>query len=84
MGPAAARTKDFAAGGVTEAVSKLNPDQVTADLNAARRLRQKASVREQQTIRGRGSAGAADKLSASPGNRADLSAAYVFYGPPAR
>src|SRR5258707_7475918 len=35
MGPDGGRTKDFAAGGVTEAVSKLNPDQVTADLNAA-------------------------------------------------
>src|SRR5262245_16809316 len=29
------RTKDFASGGVMEAVSKLPPDQVTADLNAA-------------------------------------------------
>src|SRR5579885_2841106 len=33
--PAGGRTKDFAPGGATEAVSKLNPDQVTADLNAA-------------------------------------------------
>ena len=35
MGPNGGRTKDFPAGSVTEAVSKLNPDQVTADLNAA-------------------------------------------------
>ena len=35
MGPNGGRTKDFPAGAVTEAVSKLNPDQVTADLNAA-------------------------------------------------
>src|SRR5215468_12000765 len=35
MGPNAGRTKDFASGGVMEAVSKLAPDQVTADLNAA-------------------------------------------------
>jgi carboxymethylenebutenolidase len=34
MAPNGGRTKDFAQG-VTEAVSKLNPDQVTADLNAA-------------------------------------------------
>src|SRR5450755_4833539 len=34
MGPNGGRTKDFPAG-VTEAVSKLNPEQVTADLNAA-------------------------------------------------
>src|SRR5713226_4712492 len=35
MAPNAGRTKDFLAGAVTEAVGKLNPDQVTADLNAA-------------------------------------------------
>src|SRR5271155_2398466 len=34
MAPNGGRTKDFAEG-VTEAVSKLNPDQVTADLNPA-------------------------------------------------
>src|ERR1700741_3634632 len=31
MGPGGGRTNTFPAGGVTEAVSKLNPDQVTAD-----------------------------------------------------
>ena len=35
MGPNGGRTKDFAAGGVMEAIGKLPPDQVTADLNAA-------------------------------------------------
>ena len=35
MAPNGGRSKDFPAGAVTEAVSKLNPDQVTADLNAA-------------------------------------------------
>src|SRR6266851_3755935 len=35
MGPDGGRTNSFTSGGVTEAVSKLNPDQVTADLNAA-------------------------------------------------
>src|SRR5262249_57551337 len=35
MAPSGGRTKDFASGGVMEAVSKLPPDQVTADLNAA-------------------------------------------------
>jgi len=34
MAPNGGRTKDFPTG-VTEAISKLNPDQVTADLNAA-------------------------------------------------
>ena len=35
MGPSGGRTKDFASGGVMEAISKLPPDQVTADLSAA-------------------------------------------------
>src|SRR5258707_11853567 len=35
MGPNGGRTNSFPAGGATEAVSKLNPDQVTADLNPA-------------------------------------------------
>src|SRR5579863_5366525 len=34
-GPNGGRTKDFASGGVMEAIGKLPPDQVTADLNAA-------------------------------------------------
>src|SRR5580692_6813748 len=34
MGPDGGRTSTIAADKVTEAVSKLNPDQVTADLNA--------------------------------------------------
>src|ERR1700682_2461678 len=35
MGPNGGRTSDFPQGKATEAVSHLNPDQVTADLNAA-------------------------------------------------
>src|SRR5436305_1309989 len=34
-GPNGGRTNSFPAGGVAEAIGKLNPDQVTADLNAA-------------------------------------------------
>ena len=34
MGPNGGRTKDFPQGQATEAVSHLNPDQITADLNA--------------------------------------------------
>src|SRR5271155_2935246 len=34
MGPNGGRTNTFPAGGVMEAIGKLNPDQVTADLNA--------------------------------------------------
>src|SRR5277367_2259893 len=35
MAPGGGRTKDFAAGRVMEAIGKLPPDQITADLNAA-------------------------------------------------
>jgi len=35
MGPNGGRSSDFAEGKTMEAVSTLNPDQVTADLNAA-------------------------------------------------
>src|SRR5258708_31861350 len=35
IGPSGGRTKDFASGGVMDAIGKLPPDQVTADLNAA-------------------------------------------------
>src|SRR5246127_4767101 len=35
MAPNGGRTKDFGADGVREAIGKLPPDQVTADLNAA-------------------------------------------------
>src|SRR5690242_6724412 len=34
MGPNGGRTPDFPQGGATQAVSHLNPDQVTADLKA--------------------------------------------------
>src|SRR5438552_61859 len=34
MGPHGGRTTDFPEGGATEAVSNLNPDQITRDLNA--------------------------------------------------
>src|SRR5712672_3202241 len=35
MGPNGGRSSDFAEGKATEAISHLNPDQVTADLSAA-------------------------------------------------
>src|ERR1700690_4054800 len=35
MAPNGGRTKDFPSGGAVEAIGKLPPDQVTADLNAA-------------------------------------------------
>src|SRR5271169_2154803 len=35
MAPGGGRTKDFPGDSVTEAIGKLDPDQITADLNAA-------------------------------------------------
>jgi carboxymethylenebutenolidase len=81
MGPDGGRTKDFAAGGVTEAVSKLNPDQVTADLNAAADYGKKLpSASSKLFVAGFCWGGGQTFRFAS--NRADLSAAFVFYGPP--
>ncbi len=64
MGPNGGRTKDFPAGSVTEAVSKLNPDQVTADLNAAADYGKKLPASNGK-LYWRASAGAAAKLSGS-------------------
>ena len=50
MAPNGGRTKDFPTG-VTEAVSKLNPDQVTADLNAAADYGLKLPAVERQIVR---------------------------------
>ena len=81
MGPDGGRTKDFAAGGVTEAVSKLNPDQVTADLNAAADYGKKLpSANGKLFVAGFCWGGGQTFRFAT--NRADLSAAFVFYGPP--
>ncbi len=67
MGPNGGRTKDFPAGSVTEAVSKLNPDQVT--------LPQTGSCMS------RDSAGAAAKLSGSQQIAAIFLRRSFFTGP---
>ena len=51
MGPNGGRTNTFPAGAVTEAVSNLNPDQVTADLNAAADYANEAARLERQIVR---------------------------------
>ena len=80
MAPNGGRTKDFATG-VTEAVSKLNPDQVTADLNAAADygLKLPASSGKLYVTGFCWGGGQTFRFAT---NRADLSAAFVFYGPP--
>ena len=81
MGPNGGRTNSFTAGGVTEAVSKLNPDQVTADLNAAADYGKKLpSSNGKLSVAGFCWGGGQSFRFAT--NRGDVSGAFVFYGPP--
>ena len=81
MGPSSGRTKDFPAGAVTEAVSKLNPDQVTADLNAAADYALKLPAASGKLFVAGFCWGGGQSFRFAT-NRGDLSAAFVFYGPP--
>ncbi len=80
MAPNGGRTKDFPSG-VTEAVSQLNPDQVTGDLNAAADygLKLPASNGKLYVVGFCWGGGQSFRFAT---NRGDLSAAFVFYGPP--
>jgi carboxymethylenebutenolidase len=80
MAPNGGRTKDFPTG-VTEAVSKLNPDQVTADLNAAADYGLKLPASNGK-IYVAGFCWGGGQTFRFATNRADLAAAFVFYGPP--
>ena len=81
MGPNGGRTSSFAEGKATEAVSHLNPDQVTADLNAAADfgLKLPASSGKLFVVGFCWGGGQSFRFAT---NRGDLSAAFVFYGPP--
>jgi carboxymethylenebutenolidase len=81
MAPNGGRTKDFPTGTVTEAVSKLNPDQVTADLNAAADYGLKLPAANGKLFVGGFCWGGGQTFRFAT-NRGDLSAAFVFYGPP--
>ena len=80
MAPNGGRTKDFPTG-VTEAISKLNPDQVTADLNAAAdyALKLPASNGKLYVVGFCWGGGQSFRFAT---DRSNLSAAFVFYGPP--
>jgi carboxymethylenebutenolidase len=80
MAPNGGRTKDFPTG-VTEAIGKLNPDQVTADLNAAADYALKLPASNGK-IYIAGFCWGGGQTFRFATNRADLSAAFVFYGPP--
>ncbi len=88
MGPNGGRTKDFPAstpgqggvgGGVGQAIQKLPPDQITADLNAVADY-----VKKLPNCNGRvcvvGFSWGGGQCFRFATNRKDLSAAFVFYG----
>jgi carboxymethylenebutenolidase len=81
MGPDSGRTSSISADKVMEAVSKLNPDQVTADLNAAADYAKKIPASNGKLFVGGFCWGGGQTFRFAT-NRADLSAAFVFYGPP--
>ncbi len=81
MGPNGGRSSDFASDKTMEAVSHLNPDQVTADLNAAADYALKLPASNGKLFVGGFCWGGGQTFRFAT-NRADLAAAFVFYGPP--
>jgi carboxymethylenebutenolidase len=81
MAPNGGRTSDFSGDKVTEAVSHLSPDQVTADLNAAADYGLKLPASNGKLFVGGFCWGGGQTFRFAT-NRGDLSAAFVFYGPP--
>lgn len=81
MGPNGGRSSDFPQGKATEAVSHLNPDQVTADLNAAADYGRKLPASNGKLFVAGYCWGGGQTFRFAT-NRADLGAAFVFYGPP--
>jgi carboxymethylenebutenolidase len=81
MGPNGGRSSSFAEGKTMEAVSKLPPDQVTADLNAAADYAKKIPASNGKLYVAGFCWGGGQTFRFAT-NRPDLSAAFVFYGPP--
>jgi carboxymethylenebutenolidase len=81
MGPGGGRSSSFPEGKTMEAVSKLNPDQVTADLNAAADYALKIPAANGKIFVGGFCWGGGQTFRFAT-NRGDLAAAFVFYGPP--
>ena len=81
MGKGGGRTTSFDQDGAIEAVSHLNPDQIAGDLKAAADYGLKLpSAANKLFVAGFCWGGGQSFRFAT--NRADLSAAFVFYGPP--
>jgi len=81
MGPDGGRTSSISADKVMEAIGKLNPDQITADLNAAADYGKKIPASNGKLFVGGFCWGGSQTFRFAT-NRADLSAAFVFYGGP--
>ena len=81
MGPNGGRSSSFAEGKTMEAVSKLPPDQVTADLNAAADYAKKIPAAN-GTLYVAGFCWGGGQTFRFATNRGDLAGAFVFYGPP--
>ncbi len=80
-GPNGGRTSSFDQNGAMEAVSHLNADQVTADLNAVADYGLKLPAASGKLLVAGFCWGGGQTFRFAT-NRADLAAAFVFYGPP--
>jgi len=81
MGPNGGRTSAFTPDKVTEAVSRLNPDQVTGDLNAVSDFAKTIPSANGKLFVGGFCWGGGQTFRFAT-NRPDLNAAFVFYGGP--
>src|SRR5260370_19767473 len=81
MGPNGGRGRDFGEGKAVEAVSHLNPDQVTADLSAAGEYAVKIPASNGKLFVGGFCWGGSQTFRFAT-SRADLAAVFVFYGGP--
>lgn len=81
MAPNGGRTRDFPAGSVGPAIGKLDPNQITADLNAAADYGRKLPASSGKLFV-TGFCWGGGQAFRFATNRADLKAALVFYGPP--
>src|SRR5580765_1049405 len=80
MGPNGGRSDSFQGGAVREAIGKLDPNQITADLNAVADYAKKIPAANGK-IAVSGFCWGGGQSFRFATNRKDLSAAFVFYGP---
>jgi carboxymethylenebutenolidase len=81
MGPNGGRSPDFPQGKAGEAISHLDPDQITADLNAVAEYALKLPASNGKLFVAGFCWGGGQTFRFAT-NRAGLTAAFVFYGPP--